>query len=77
MSGYDQLPDWLIVNGALDRMMGLSDLYATSPPQDVAYLRGGKVRLAVGYVGLQYVSGYDQLHDWLMVNGCTPLSRFP
>ena len=44
MSGYE-LPDWVMVNDTLDRLLALRDIYASSPPQEVAYLRGGKVRL--------------------------------
>ena len=49
MSGYE-LPDWVMVNDTLDRLLALRDIYASSPPQEVAYLRGGKVRSGVGYV---------------------------
>ena len=48
MSGYE-LPDWVMVNDTLDRLLALRDIYASSPPQEVAYLRGGKVRSGVGY----------------------------
>ena len=65
MSGYE-LPDWVMVNDTLDRLLALRDIYASSPPQEVAYLRGGKVRSGVGAVCRyidrlwpQYVSGYE------------------
>ena len=45
-----ELPDWVMVNDTLDRLLALRDIYASSPPQEVAYLRGGKVRSGVGYV---------------------------
>ena len=38
MSGYE-LPDWVMVNDTLDRLLALRDIYAYSPPQEVAYLR--------------------------------------
>ena len=47
VSGYD-LPDWVMVNDTLDRLLALRDIYASSPPQEVAYLRGGMVRSGVG-----------------------------
>ena len=42
MSGYE-LPDWVMVNDTLDRLLALRDIYASSPPQEVAYLRGGRL----------------------------------
>ena len=38
------------VNDTLDRLLALRDIYASSPPQEVAYLRGGKLTSGVGYV---------------------------
>ena len=50
MSGYE-LPDWVMVNDTLDRLLATEGhLHTSSPPQEVAYLRGGKVRSGVGYV---------------------------
>ena len=49
VSGYE-LPDWVMVNDTLDMLLTLRVIYASSPPQEVAYLRGGKVRSGVGYV---------------------------
>ena len=49
VSGYE-LPDWVMVSDTLDRLLALRDIYASSPPQEVAYLRGGRVRSGVGYV---------------------------
>ena len=54
MSGYE-LPDWVMVNDTLDRLLALRDIYASSPPQEGAYLRGGKVRSGVGYVDISPV----------------------
>ena len=43
------MPDWVMVNDTLDRLLALRDIYASSPPQEVAYLRGGRLD-QVGYV---------------------------
>ena len=50
VSGYE-LPDWVMVNDTLDRLLALRDIYASSPPQEVAYLRGGRFKLGWVYVG--------------------------
>ena len=65
MSGYE-LPDWVMVNDTLNRLLALRDIYASSPPQEVAYLRGGKVRSGVGcIVGRLPVYEWPA---WVMVN---------
>ena len=51
MCGYE-LPDWVMVSDTLDRLLALRDIYASSPPQEVAYLRGGRFRSGLGYVDM-------------------------
>ena len=64
VSGYE-LPDWVMVNDTLDRLLALRDIYASSPPQEVAYLRGGRVRSGVGYVDNSSVCECYELPDWV------------